>query len=456
MAKRLTAILGSFLLSSSLVACSATTSPSAAAPASSAPVASTTAAPAATPSPSTAISGSITVLTQRTDIVHTIFEAKYVPAFNAIYPNIQVKFEAITDYEGEVKTRMNTTQYGDVLLIPNSVTPDKLPQFFEPLGDLATMSQTYNFATEQAYQGKVYGIAITGNANGIVYNKKIWDAAGITSLPKTPDEFLADLQTIKTKTPGIIPYYTNYKDGWPLTQWQSNRGEISNDPNYVNGLTQTDAPWAAGTDENVIYTLLYNIVKQGLSEKDPTTTSWEPSKALLGSGKVSAMQLGSWAVTQMQDAAVKAGGTADDIHYMPFPAQAGGKFISNIGGDYKNAINVNSTNKAAARAWIDWFANQSNYSFDQGGVSVVKGGKNPPQLGDFDTAGVTYIEQAPAPAGQEALLGKIQDAAEIQLFDSPWVQRIVDAARGATNETLDTIFSDMNAKWKAARVKAGS
>ncbi len=89
-------------------------------------------------------------------------------------------------------------------------------------------------------------------------------------------------------------------------------------------------------------------------------------------------------------------------------------------------------------------------------MSVVKGGKNPPQLGDFDTAGVTYIEQAPAPAGQEALLGKIQDAAEIQLFDSPWVQRIVDAARGATNETLDTIFSDMNAKWKAARVKAGS
>ena len=140
---------------------------------------------------------------------------------------------------------------------------------------------------------------------------------------------------------------------------------------------------------------------------------------------------------------------------MAFPNQVGGKFISVIAGDYKNAINVNSTNKAAARAWIDWFASESNYAYDQGGVSVVKGGKNPPQLGDFDTAGVTYIEQAPTPAGEEGSLGKVMDAAEIQLFDAPWVQRIVDAARGATKESLDSIFADMNAKWKAARASAG-
>ena len=224
----------------------------------------------------------------------------------------------------------------------------------------------------------------------------------------------------------------------------------------MNSLTQTDAPWAAGTDENVMYTLLYNIVEAGPQREGPDHDRLGAVQGAprLRQGGLDAARF--WAVTQMQDAAVKAGGTADDIHYMPFPSQAGGKFISNIGGDYKNAINVNSTNKAAARAWIDWFASESNYSFDQGGVSVVKGGKNPPQLGDFDTAGVVYIEQAPAPAGQEALLGKIQDGSEIQLFDAPWVQRIVDAARGATKETLDSIFADMNAKWKAARAKAGS
>ena len=56
------------------------------------------------------------------------------------------------------------------------------------------MAKKYRFVNEQAYQGKDYGIAITGNANGFVYNKKIWTQAGITTDPKTPAEFLSDLK----------------------------------------------------------------------------------------------------------------------------------------------------------------------------------------------------------------------------------------------------------------------
>lgn len=455
MGKRFTAILASSLISLSVAACGAAASPSPSASASG-PATSAGASTEASPS-AAAVSGEITVLTNRTDIVDSVFIAKYLPLFNAKYPDVTVKFEALTDYEGETKTRMNTTEYGDVLLIPNAITPDKLAEFFEPLGTIDELGKTYNFVTEQSRDGKVYGLAVTGNANGFVYNKKVWDAAGITALPTTPDEFLADLKKIKDTQADVTPYYTNYKDGWPLTQWQSNRGQVTNDPNYANTtLVHTDEPWVAGADEYVIYKLLYDIVNQGLSEKDPTTTAWEPSKALIGGGQVATMQLGSWAIVQMQEAAVKAGGTADDIHYMPFPNQVGGKFISNIGGDYKIGINVHSQNKAAARAWIDWFENESNFAFDQGGVSPVKGGQNPPQLSDFDKVGVTYIEQAPAAAGEEGLLGKIQDASEIQLFDPAWVQRIVDAGRGATDESLDAIFADLNAKWKAARATVGA
>jgi hypothetical protein len=143
---------------------------------------------------------------------------------------------------------------------------------------------------------------------------------------------------------------------------------------------------------------------------------------------------------------------------MPFPTQVNGKFYSNIAGDYKNAINKNSPNQAAAKAWVYWFEDQSGFAFDQGGVSPRVDGKNPTQLADFDTLGVVYQEQTPATPGNEAWLGMIQDSSKIQLFDQTWVQRIVDAARGQTKESLDAIFSDLNAKWKAARaaVKAPS
>ena len=398
------------------------------------------------------ITGEITVLTNRTDIVDTVFQ-DYKAEFEAAYPGTTVNFEAITDYEGEVSIRLNTEDYGDVLLIPNSVTPDQFPLFFEPLGTIDELSETYRFVEEKSFDGNGYGVAITGNAQGIVYNKTVWEAAGVTELPTTPEEFLDALQAIADNT-DAIPYYTNYADGWPLTQWSGNRG-ITGNVNESIDLTQSDAPWASGEYYEITDGLLYDIVAAGLSEEDPLTTNWEESKTLIGSGQVATMVLGSWAITQMRDAAVAAGGSADEIGYMPFPYQVDGTFYSTIGGDYKNAINVNSDNKATARAWIEWFAAESGYAQSQGGLSPLVDGPSPDTLGDFDAAGVQYIELAPAPAGSESLENDIANTAEIDLFGPIYRQQLVDIARGAADGDKESFFEQLNQRWADARAQVG-
>ena len=78
-----------------------------------------TSAIATSPSDPAKVSGDITVLTNRTDLVQDGTLKKYAAKFNKLYPNVKVTFQGITDYEGEVKIRMNTSNYGDVLLIPN-------------------------------------------------------------------------------------------------------------------------------------------------------------------------------------------------------------------------------------------------------------------------------------------------------------------------------------------------
>ena len=160
------------------------------------------------------ITGTITVLTNRTDLVDTKF-ADYKKAFEDKYPGTEVKFEALTDYEGDVAIRMQTTDYGDVLLIPNSVPNTEFANYFEPLGTVDELSDTYDAKWLNAKQseGTVYGLAQYANAQGVVYNKKVFADAGIDTLPTTPDEFLEDLQKIKDNCDGVIPYYTNYKDG---------------------------------------------------------------------------------------------------------------------------------------------------------------------------------------------------------------------------------------------------
>lgn len=392
------------------------------------------------------VAGSITVLTNRTDIVDTVFQ-DYKEQFEAEYPDVTVEFEAITDYEGEVTTRMSTADYGDVLLIPNSIAPADLPDFFEPLGSVDELAETYRFVgSEQNFDGQVYGIAITGNVQGIVYNKAVWEEAGVTEAPTSPEEFLDALQAVKDGT-DAVPLYTNYADGWPLTQWEGHRGSISADPEAANALAETDAPWAEGEEHFVIDSLLFDAVAAGLTEEDPITTNWEESKGLLGRGEVSAMVLGSWAITQMQDAA----DDPADIGYLPFPHQVDGTFYSTAGGDYKNGINVNSENKAAARAWIDWFADESGYATDQGGLSPRLDGPTPDTLSDFEELGVEYIELAPAEPGRESLVNDIDAEAEIGLWNPDYRQRIVDAARGASGETKEQIFEDLDTRWAEAR-----
>lgn len=391
------------------------------------------------------ISGKITVLTNRTDLVDTTF-ADYKAAFEAKYPGTEVEFEAITDYEGEVTTRMSSDEYGDVLIIPAGVNVADYSNYFEPLGSYDELSAKYNYLSGYAYDGTVYAIPDNAGVNGIVYNKKVWADAGITDLPTTTDEFITDLKAIKDKT-DATPYYTNYAAGWPLSQWEGLVGSVTGDADATNKLADLDAPWAEGEEHNVIDSLLFDIVHEGLSEDDPTTTDWELSKDLLGSGEVSAMVLGSWAIIQMQQAA----DNPDDIAFMPFPNQVDGKFNVPIAADGPNAINIHSENKATARAWIEYMVEESGYAESQDLIPTVIGAEFPESLAQLDSDDVNLLELNPAPAGKEGLTDSIDKKAEIGLWDATYRQNIVDVARGQADGTKDSVFQTLNDKWAKAR-----
>jgi raffinose/stachyose/melibiose transport system substrate-binding protein len=396
---------------------------------------------------------SITVLTNRTDIVKTVF-ADYAKKFEKANPGHAVKFQAITNYDGDVRTRMNTKDYGDVLLIPSTITPSQFPEFFTSIGSESTLSKQYYFTAAASYDNKTYGISQTGNATGYVINKKIWNKAGITSPPKTPAAFEADLVKIKQNT-SATPLYTNYKDGWPLTSWSAEFVGAVQGANGQNDLTTETAPFSAGKDLYVGNSILFDAVQNKLTEADPATTDWATSKNLLGEGKIATMMLGSWSVVQMQQAAVAAGASASDIAYWPLPVQRNGEFTSVLSGDYNVAINKNSPCQATDLKWLNFFVNTSGYAASQGGISPKIGGKNPSTLSAFSPLGVKYVQLTPAPNGKQNLLGSIEKAANLQLTDQTWYQKLVDVARGAASGSKASYFGQLNTQWANA-VKTAS
>ena len=186
----------------------------------------------------TDITTTIHVFNQRTDMSEDSYPGKnweaYIADFNEMYPNLTVEVETDTNYSDDSLLRLQSGDWGDIMMIP-AVDKADLSEYFLPYGTLDEMEGQIKFANTWDYDGLVYGVPSTGNAQGIVYNKRVFTEAGVAETPKTPDEFIAALQAIKDYDSSIIPLYTNYADGWPMEQWDGQiAGTTTGDSTYMN------------------------------------------------------------------------------------------------------------------------------------------------------------------------------------------------------------------------------
>lgn len=402
----------------------------------------------------TDIKADLKFLTHRTDIVDTKL-AGYVTEFQKMYPNVTITYEGITDYAQDATIRLTTGDWGDIMMIPTTTLKNELPGLFLSFGDYDKIGETYGFIDNFSFEGKVYGIPSTVNAQGVLYNKKVFADAGISTLPKTPDEFLDALQKIKDNT-DAIPLYTNFAAGWTMGAWDAYiGGSATGDPDFMNvKLPHMKDPFANkgdGTGPYAVYNLLYEAVARGLIEDDPTTTDWESSKGMLNRGEIGTMVLGSWAVTQMKDA----GDNPDDVGYMTFPITVNGKQYAAAGPDYCYGINVNASddNMIASLLYVKFLTEQSNFAFSEGGIPVVKGAEYPDVYAAFE--GVELVVDNPALAGEETFLNDVNTKSEVGInMENTHVQRVLEAAYDKS-ETMDEIVADWNAKWSAAQTELG-
>ena len=394
------------------------------------------------------LTASIHFAYHRTDIPDKL--NGYIAEFNKIYPNIQIEYELITDYAENALLRVGNTDW-TIMGIP-AVDQDELPKYFVPLGTLETLSESYNFVSGKAYDGICYGIPSTGNANGIVYNKAVFAAAGITELPKTPDEFISALKAIKDNT-DAIPLYTNYAAGWTMGAWDDYIGGagMGSATFYNQDLLHMKDPFADrgdGTGPYAVYKILYDAVKEGLIEEDYTTTDWEGCKGMINQGKIGCMVLGSWAFTQMRDA----GDKGEDIGYMAFPITVNGKQFAPAGGDYNFGINAQATDeeKLASLYYLKWLTHESGFAYSEGGVPIAKDGEFPDLYAAFD--GIDLVEQLPAVAGEETLLNDLNAESELNLNNggNTKIQEIVEHAFNGDKE-FDDIMADWNEAWSDAQ-----
>ncbi len=403
----------------------------------------------------TNVKADLKFLTHKTDRVDNKFQ-EYIKEFQKLYPNVNIEYEGITDYANDITTRLTTGDWGDICMVPTTVDKDELENYFVSFGDKSQLGSVYDarFLNNFAYSDKVYGMPSMVNVQGIVYNKKVFDEAGVTTLPKTPDEFLEALKKIKDNTKVAAPLYTNFAADWTMNAWDAYiAGNATGDADFMHeGLTKGKDPFSDRGDQTgpyAVYNTLYEAVKRGLTEEDPTTTDWEGSKGMINRGEIGCMVLGSWSIPQMKES----GDNPDDIAYMPFPITVNGKQYAAAGPDYCYGINVNSSNdqKIAAMCYIKWLIEKSDFAEFEGGITAVSGAKLPDALSSFES--IDLVVDNAAPAGEETLFNDINNDSELGINASGAIPKEVLEAATKGDKTMKDMVKEWNEKWTTAQEK---
>lgn len=373
----------------------------------------------------------ITVVTNRTDLLETKYP-EYAKLFQQKYPSVTVRFEALHDYDRNIKIRLASNEMPDLMLIPQIPNSD-LPKFYLPLDDLKLDGEIY-FPDYKKLQGVTYGIPSGVAVTGVIYNKKTFETAGITHVPQTLDEFYEVCEKLRRR--GIVPLASNFKDRWPLNVWSGDVPLIlSGTGSIKNQLAEVDRPFQPGSPYVQAVSIIKTMYQRGYLEGNLNDTNWERSKKEIAQGKSSMMLIGNWVINQL----IENGAKSEELGFFPFPADNSGVLRSSISPDRYYGIAKNTKHPDAAKAFLKWLVEESGYDDYAGFIPVLKNKKSKlPQLMELDSYQPEYVESQM----DSDPFTQIQNRSRIELQD--YVQ---DYILGNPAEVLEKY----NRQWSEAR-----
>ncbi|MEJ8302880.1 ABC transporter substrate-binding protein [Saccharibacillus sacchari] len=139
----------------------------------------------------------------------------YIEEYKKVKPNVTINLEIMqADYNTVLKSRIAAGSTPDVFQTTAGGDIDTYADYSadltnEPLAAAMTDAVRANMSSTD---GKVLGLPVKGNLFALIYNKDLFEQAGITEPPKTTAEM--DDAIAKLEAKGITPFANAYKEWW--------------------------------------------------------------------------------------------------------------------------------------------------------------------------------------------------------------------------------------------------
>ena len=295
-----------------------------------------------------------------------------VNEFEKANPNIKITINAPADSGTVLKSRLAKQDVPDIIAIGADNNYGTLVDA-NILVDLTNDELTKNIQSSyldmlhgiaKNDDGKIYGIPYATNADGVIYNKDIFNELGV-QIPKTWDEFV-DVSN-KIKDSGKLPLYLTLKDSWTgLCFWNIIASDLQ--PNsFLNDRREGKVTFK-NTHKEIVDKMEY-IGRLG--QDDILGTGYNDGNAAFSQGKSAMYLQGNWAISEIKKANPKI-----NIGMFPLPVSndvSKNRVISGI--DVLFSISNKSDNIEESKKFIKFMTEKENaqkYIDDQFVFSAVK------------------------------------------------------------------------------------
>jgi len=141
---------------------------------------------------------------------------KLIAEYKTVKPNVTINYETTqNDYPTLLKAKLNSGDVPDIFASTAGKEIDVYKEYSLDLSDqplMETMLPAVQAAMVDGAGKGMYGIAIKGNYFGLIYNKALFEQAGITKVPETMTELTAACETLKAA--GITPFTGGLSEWW--------------------------------------------------------------------------------------------------------------------------------------------------------------------------------------------------------------------------------------------------
>lgn len=375
----------------------------------------------------------------KTEIVDGLNELKV--EFEKEYPNIKLDIQTVgggADYGASLKTKFASNDAPDIFSNGGYAEMEMWFDRLEDLSDQPWVADLVDMAKQpMTKDGKVYGMPMNLEGWGYIYNKDLFEKAGITELPKTYSQL--EEAAKKLEASGVTPFANAYQEWWLIGNQGINPAfAMQEDPDaFIKGLTDGTEKFAGNKQFEEWAKLMKLTLDHG--NKNPLTTDYNTAVSLLATGKAAMMQNGNWSQTEI-DAI-----TPDlNLGYLPMPlsedAEQNDKL--NVGVPANLVVNKDSAVKEEAKTFLNWLVTS-----DMGKEYIVKKFKfipaistieaTPEDMGDLGAAVWEYVQAGKVLPQQSS---KFPDGVTQEFASS---MQAYFAGKSDVNKMLE----DMQASW---------